>query len=158
MATSGSTVKAWILLRTGGNRRGETAAGRRNFVHFCLRAATHHHHIMNAPAPEGSSAGSEALGRAVIAEFEWRQQEQRREQRRRHWRWGYAFVCSVALMGAGAYVQVAHITISGAEAVGLFAVWAASMFWNDFANHDEIRKLRAEVQELKAAIGAQRSR
>jgi hypothetical protein len=91
----------------------------------------------------------EALGRAVIAEIEERRHQAKKGKRRAAWRFAFIIGWAVVVGGVGGYLQLTHVAISGAEACGFFLMYLASSAVGEYRTQEQLRELRAELDELK---------
>lgn len=108
--------------------------------------------VMTPPIPQSLSPEREAVGRAVIAEFEWKQQQRKCERRMQGW--SFALLVGTMLVAAGGaiFVRARNIPITTHDICGWLAIAAGSAAAVQYQTHRELRKLRAEVEELKQAL------
>jgi hypothetical protein len=107
---------------------------------------------MSNPTPQPLSPAKEAIGRAVIAEFEWKQQQQKRERRIRAWKFAMLVGWIVLLVAMAAYVRVRQIPITTYDICFWLVMMLGTGAGIQYTTHEELQKLRAEVEELKQAI------
>lgn len=107
---------------------------------------------MQHPTPAPLSPDKEAIGQAIIAEFEARQELKRRLARRRAWRTLVACLWVAVIFAFGVYAGSGRMVLSTANVCFLLAVFAATSTWTSFSTQEEISKLREELDELKSKL------